>query len=145
MPIATTCFNPSNKHNVLFLLIYFNYIVENSSKLANKLVGWLIPPVSLSVSRCCMKKEYCLNTVNRRSTSGTLKLIGLYGQAWIMGRWREGSKSKAVRFSVSRGKFLIIKFINKVQKLNKWFTFLLVGGELSEDIRACVMTSPESN
>lgn len=38
------------KHNFLFLVIYFNYIVENGSELANKLVGWLIPPVSLCVS-----------------------------------------------------------------------------------------------
>ena len=39
VPIATTCFSAINKRNVLFLLISFNYLVENMTELANRLIG----------------------------------------------------------------------------------------------------------
>lgn len=55
------------------------------------LAGQLIPLLlyfilfyfSFYASHCCPRGEVCLNTEDSRSTSSTLELINLHGEAWI--------------------------------------------------------------
>lgn len=124
---------------------------------ANTLAGQLIPLLlyfilfyfRFYVSHCCPRGEVCLSTEDSRSTSGTLELINLHGEAWIP-RPLEGKQIKQSGsisyapcnfflkslWSNVRAHFLglmliiiIIKIYQPETKQGKWFTVLNIEGK----------------